>query len=71
MYFDPRSNPTNLFDYLVKLVKSKVDFEPVFTFKTKRVFNSFQANEDIKEKRSINKKKEEGYKAFYLEVLLD
>ena len=46
-----------------------MDYEPIFVFKKKKVFNSFQAEDEKIGKYSFNKKKADGYKAFYLEVL--
>ena len=69
VYFDLRNNLSDLIDYLSNIIKKKVNFDPIFAFKSKRVFNSSQDKEDSKGKQSLNKKKYKKYKAFYLEVL--
>ena len=56
VYFNLRNNSLDLYHYLVELIRKKVNFELVFAFKIKKVFNGFQSEEDKKGKRSFNKK---------------
>ena len=66
VYYDPRSNPSDLQLYLKDLVSKRVGFELAIAFKSRTVFNGFQQDGNNKMKCSFNKKKkDEGYKVFH------
>jgi len=71
IYFDPRYNLKDLAIFLSDSIKKIVKFNPIFTFRAKRVYNSSNKSE-TKPKKSLikkKKKKEELLKAFYIEDL--
>ena len=72
VYFDPRNNPNDLVMFLTDQIKKLIKVEPIFAFRSKKVFNGNSASPAPK--RSIIKKKNdtEGFhKAFHVETLND
>ena len=51
VYFNPRNNPNNLVIFLTDQIKKLINAEPIFAFRSKKVFNGNSSSPTLK--RSI------------------